>query len=218
MRLPTIEKYDTSKKIDIIHIPKICPVNKIYVVMNDKDKIKFIKMLERIVRQSIEYKHYIQFLKSEIDMTKCTFFSNVSNKNNQSVSIEIHHEPFTLFDIVSIVVDKYIDMNLDLNPLTIAEEVMKLHYKDLVGLVPLSVTVHQLVHDGKLFIPLQNVYGNYISFIEEYAPYISPGIENILQAKLKISKEIDALDTSILEKKYVYLEVEGFNLPQIIER
>lgn len=218
MRIPTIENYNSDKKIEIIHIPKVCPVNKLYVIMNDKDKIKFIKTLERIVRSSDEYKQYIQFLKKEIDMTRCTFFSNVSNKNGGKISIEIHHEPFTLFDIVSIVLDKYIDMNLDINPLTISEEVMKIHYKNLVGLIPLSVTVHKLVHDGKIFIPLQNVYGNYIGFIEEYSPYISPSIENMLQIKLNMSKEIDNLDTSILEKKYVYLDVEGFNLPHLIEK
>lgn len=218
MRIPTIENYDTSKKIDIIHIPKVCPVNKIYVIMNDKDKIKFIKMVEKIVRSSTEYKQYIQFLKQEIDMTKCTFFNNVNNKNNSSVSIEIHHEPFTLFDIVSIVVEKYIDLNLDMNPLMVAEEVMELHYKNFVGLIPLSITVHQLVHDGKILIPLQNVYGNYIAFLEEYDPYITEGLRNMLQIKLQLSKEIAEPDTSILEKKYVYLDVEGFTLPHIIEK
>ena len=218
MRIPTIENYDTTKKIDIIHIPKVCPVNKIYVIMNDKDKIKCIKMIERIVRSSNEYKQYIQFLKQEIDMTKCTFFNNVNNKNNSSVSIEIHHEPFTLFDITSIVLEKYIDLSEDIDPLMIAEEVMELHYKNFVGLIPLSITVHQLVHDGKILIPLQNVYGNYIAFLEEYDAYINEGLRNMLQVKLQLSKEIVEPDTSILEKKYVYLDVDGFNLPHIIEK
>lgn len=216
MRLPTIENYDTTKKIDIIHIPKVCPVNKLYVIMNDKDKIKFIKMVERIVRSSTEYKEYITFLKNEIDMTQCSFFSNVNNKNKASVSIEIHHEPFTLFDIVSVVLEKYIDLGYDTNPLLISEEVMKLHYKNMVGLLPLSITVHQLTHDGKIFIPLQNVYGNYISFLEEYSPYISEGLQNMLQIKLQMSKELIEPDTSILEKKYVYLDVDGFSLPHLI--
>ena len=94
---------------------------------------------------------------------------------------------------------------------------MGLHYKNQVGLVPLSITVHQLVHDGKIFIPLQNVYGNYLDFIEEYGAYISDNTQNILQTKLRMSKEIINPDTSILEKKYVYLNVDGFSLPQVIE-
>lgn len=217
MRLPTVENYDNSKKIITMKLSNICPVEKTYVVMNDKDKLMLIKAVERIVRQSMEYKQYIQFLRTEINMTECTFFSNVGTKNNSSVSIEIHHEPFTLFDIVNVIVDKYIESDMDLNPLMIADETMKLHYRDMVGLIPLSVTVHQLVHKGQLFIPLQNVYGDYAKFVEEYGPFISDHIANILQTKLRISREVQN-DLSILEKKYVYLDVDGFSLPQPITK
>ncbi|WP_171567779.1 hypothetical protein, partial [Brevibacillus sp. MCWH] len=80
-----------------------------------------------------------------------------------------------------------------------------------------SVTVHELVHSGKLFIPLQNVYGDFISFLEEYEQYISQDLKDILQIKLKMSKELESLDLSILEKKYVYLEVDGMTFPQPLE-
>ena len=83
------------------------------------------------------------------------------------------------------------------------------------SLIPLSVTVHQLVHKGQLFIPLQNVYGDYAKFVEEYGPFISDHIANILQTKLRMSREVQN-DLSILEKKYVYLDVDGFSLPQPI--
>jgi len=218
MRLPTIENYENNLLITNMDIPKVSPVEKTYVVINDKDKINLIKTVERIVRRSLEYKQYIKFLKDEIDMTCCSFFENVSSKNNTSIGIEIHHEPFTLFDITQIVVEKFIDEDRELNPLLISDEVMKLHYKDMVGLIPLSTTPHQLVHDGKLFIPLQNVYGDYVKFLKEYAQYIPSEINNMLEMKLKLSKDINNADTSILEKRYVYLTVEGFTLPQIIER
>lgn len=186
--------------------------------MSDKDKIRLIKHIESIVRKSFEYKQYIQFLRQNINMNECAFFQNVNNKNpNSGISIEIHHEPIDLFTIVSTVVDKWIDLDMDINPLLISEEVMKLHYKNQVGLVPLSATVHQLYHDGKLFIPLQNVYGDYLRFIEDYGAYISDATQNILQTKLRMSKEIQNPDTSILEKKYVYLDVDGFTLPQFVE-
>jgi hypothetical protein len=151
-------------------------------------------------------------------MTSCSFFSNISNKNNTSIGIEIHHEPFTLFDITQIIVEKFIDQDMEINPLLISDEVMKLHYRDMVGLIPLSTTVHQLVHDSKLFIPLQNVYGDYVKFLKEYAEYIPSEINNMLEIKLKLSKDINSADTSILEKKYVYLNVEGFTFPQIITK
>lgn len=217
MRLPTIENYEISNVIKILDIPKVSPVEKTYCLMNDKDKIMLIKTVERIVRGSMEYKQYIQFLKSEINMTECSFFNNVSNANN-NVSIEIHHEPFTLFDISQIVLEKYIHEDIEINPLMIADEVMRLHYRDMVGLIPLSVTVHQLVHDGKLFIPLQNVYGNYISFLQEYGEYIPVELNNMLEMKLKLSKDVDSVDNSILEKQFVYLNVDGFSFPQFIQQ
>jgi hypothetical protein len=218
MRLPTIENYENNTLITTMDIPKVSPVEKTYVIMNDKDKINLIKTVERIVRRSLEYKQYIKFLKDEIDMTSCSFFSNISNKNNTSIGIEIHHEPFTLFDITQIIVEKFIDQDMEINPLLISDEVMKLHYRDMVGLIPLSTTVHQLVHDSKLFIPLQNVYGDYVKFLKEYAEYIPSEINNMLEIKLKLSKDINSADTSILEKKYVYLNVEGFTFPQIITK
>lgn len=218
MRVPKIENYTNEQLFSVLNIPKVPKVQMEYVVMSDKDKIKLIKDIERIVRRSIEYKQYIKFLREEINMSECSFFENVNNKNaNSGISIEIHHEPIDLFTIVNTVVDKWIDLDMDLNPLLIAEEVMGLHYKNQVGLVPLSLTVHQLVHDGKIFIPLQNVYGNYLSFVEEYGAYLSDNTQNILQTKLRMSKEIANPDVSILEKKFVYLDVDGFTLPQIIE-
>lgn len=217
MRLPKVENYKNDQLIERRKIQEIPPIERNIVLMSEKDKIKLIKTIERIVRSSQEYKQYIAFLRKEVDMTMCSFFNNISNKESKKVSIEIHHEPFTLFDIAQIVLEKWIAEGKKINPILIAEEVMKLHYQNKVGLIPLSITVHELVHSGKLFIPLQNVYGDFISFLEEYEPYISNDLKDILQIKLKMSKELENLDMSILEKKYVYLEIDGMTFPQPLE-
>lgn len=218
MRLPNVENYNNSGKFVNMFISTANSLEKSYNLLTDKDRLKFIKQVESLCRKSLEYKQYISFLKSEINMTKCSFFNNVKTDENKKIGIEIHHEPFTLFDITEIALRKYEDIGLEINPFLIAEEIMLLHYRNMVGLIPLSKTVHSLVHDGKLFIPLQNVFGNYIKFIEEYDAWIPEDILNILQTKLNMSKEIESLDTSILETKYVYLEVEGFSLPQLIQK
>jgi len=119
--------------------------------------------------------------------------------------------------LVQIVIDRWIGEEIDLNPLLIAEEVTSLHYRNLIGLIPLSVTVHELVHNGKLFIPLQNIFGGYVEFIEKYEKYISQDLLSLLEAKFKLSKDLNELDTSVLEKKFIYLEIKGFTFPQIIE-
>lgn len=217
MRVPVIENYSKELLFTTLAVAKPCPIERQVVVLNDKDKYKLIKKVEQIVRSSTEYKAYIKFLKDEIDMTCCAFFNNINRDETTKVKFEIHHEPFTLFDITDAVVSSHINNDKPLNPLLIAEEVMKLHYSNMVGLIPLSNTCHGLVHDGRLFIPLQCVYGDYLEFIDQYYDSISDDVKDMLQQKISMSKEIQNVDMSILNKKYVYLEVDGFTLPQKIE-
>lgn len=216
MRKPNIENYSNTSPFITMPMNRPVPIKREFAIMNDKDRVKLIKTVERVVRQSLEYKQYIHFLKTEIDMSCCSFFHNV-NRDNTKVKIEIHHEPFTLFDITNIVVSSFINNDKPLNPLDISEEIMLLHYRNMVGLIPLSTTVHGLVHDGRLMIPLQCVYGDYMSFIEEYYDSIPEDVLNALQLKVEMSKDIQKVDMSILNKKYVYLDIDGFSLPQIIE-
>lgn len=215
MRIAEARKYDEAPKT-VHKVYEVTPVERKVIILNPKQKIKFIKKVEQLVRSSQEYKQYVDYLKKNIDMTSCSFFTNITKKNSRKVRIEIHHEPFTLFDLVSIVTEKWSSEGRPLNHLGIAEEVMKLHFRGQVGLIPLSLTVHQLVHDGKLFIPLQNVYGDILNFVKEYEPWISEDLMSTLKVKLDLSKQVQ--DRSILNASYMYIEVDGFKLPQKIER
>lgn len=212
-------KYDNIKTIETRKITNVPTIKRHTMIMTDKDKIKVIKYIERLVRSSQEYRDYIAYLKKEIDMTQCSFFVGINNKDSRRVSIEIHHEPFTLFDITQIVLDSWLSKGLDINPILIAHEIVKLHYMDKVGLIPVSVTVHQLVHSGKLFIPLQNVKGKFVEFMEEYDEYISEDISDRLQVKINMSTQVESeeQDMSILERKFTYLEIDGMKFPELVE-
>lgn len=220
MRLPdpnsiksfkNLEKIKTMKFTDEL-IPLPMHVN----ILSDKDKTKAIKHIESaIIRPSIEYHSYIKFLKENFDMTRCSFFNGVSNKNSTRVKIEIHHAPFTLFDITSIVAEKQIHENGEFNYFKIAEEVMKLHYQCKVGLIPLSSTVHSLVHNGSLFIPLDCPRGDFISFMEDYSRYISQDLMAMMEDAYVLTKQVQ--DLSLLETVYTYIEQDGFSLPKIIK-
>lgn len=216
MRIPKIENYKNDKKVVTRKISDIITNKRQIVIKSDKDKVKFIKSVEKVVRGSFEYKEYIGYLKQYVDMTKCSFFTAISNKESRKVSIEIHHEPFTLFDICQIVVEKWVQNEWQLNPILIADEVLRLHYRNMVGLIPVSVTVHQLIHDGKLLVPLQNVRGGFVPFFDEYEPYINDELKDLLQTKLNMSQDIANHDTTILATKFVYLEVDGMTFPQPI--
>lgn len=182
----------------------------------DKDKEKYIKRLEKMIRSSLEYRDYINFLKEYVDMNKCAFFNNVQNDESTKVRIEIHHDPLTLFDIVKIVVNKFIDDGIPLNDFYISDEVMRLHYENQVGLIPLSKTIHQLVHNSNdIFIPLNLIYGDYSKFIEDYYDYLEPEMLFKIETKVSQSKNVQKEQfEKILNPEFTYVNVEGFELPR----
>lgn len=188
---------------------------------NAKAKSKFIKRCERTIRSSMEYRDYIAYLKEYVDMNHCAFFNNVENGNGNRVHIEIHHEPFTLYDITNVVLNRFLKDGIPLNELYIADEVMRLHYENMVGLIPLSKSLHQMVHfSDNIVIPFNMIYGNYRKFMDEYADYFDyDGDTSILdkfEAKAIESRKFNSQMVSKLTPSFVYLKVDGFQLPQKI--
>ena len=190
-------------------------------INKSKDRDKFVKRIERIVRGSMEYKDYIKFLKEHIGLDSCIFFQKVTNgnKNKQKrISIEIHHEPFTLYDLVDIEIMRREAEHLPIEMLPIAESVMCLHYDGLVGLIPLSKTQHELIHSSKCFIPLQHIYQDYDKYYEKFEEYIEEAehIKKKLDVKIQLSLECSKIQSDS-EPEYVYLNVDGFNFPEVPE-
>lgn len=199
---------------DVISFSDLEPIEMGYNIVSDKDKVKAIKTIERMVRSSLEYKDYIKYLKTYIDMTKGSFLGNVQQDNYSKITIEIHHAPLTLYDIVMVILIKHEDEYGEIDLLHIAEEVMKVHYQCRVGLLPLTKTCHQAVHNGSLFVPVQMVRGQWITFYKEYEPYFTEDMKDRLKKIIRFSKEVQ--DLSLLETKYTYVEVDGFKMPQLI--
>lgn len=197
--------------VPIRHIKIKMPERMDYTVSlkTDREKNKFIKRTERIIRSSLEYKDYIRYLKENVGLDHCIFFKNVTNGSStrKKISIEMHHEPFTLYDYVEVVLNKFIDDGLPINDLMIADEVMNLHYENKVGLVPLSKTAHQIVHNSsKLLVPLTMVYGNYAAFVEEYNDYIPDDMFDKLEKKVNTTKNLTEEDFVAIKKEFTYID------------
>lgn len=201
---------------------------------DDKSIDDYIKYIVKIVRSSYEYRKYIKILKTEFDLTKCAFFKNLDIMDTKKVSFEMHHYPFTIYDICLIVFSNRLsDQKEDptdkkkydkvLNPFSIAKEVLKLHFEGKVGLVPMSLTPHELYHAGNLFIPLtkEYVFGNYQDFIDEYNVENINNYKEILDLIQKKTNEIMdgevELDLSKLQVKKVYLEMKNTDFLKKIE-
>jgi hypothetical protein len=227
MRIPKIRNYTSDIDETTIELEELEAPRAFYNFGNKKDRNKFIKTCEILIRQSVEYKDLIDYLRTKMGMNFCSFFHNVSREafNKTRFGIEIHHGPFTLYDIAAIVLHSHEMLEGEFKQhelLDIAEEVMELHYRGYVGLVPLSTTVHELVHSGKLFVPLQFIDDGFLKFYELYKDAIMDmeGLADLLDANVALSKEFEEDPDhfmSILQKKYIYVINEGYdNIPDKI--
>lgn len=199
-----IENNDSD--YDYLKITTLEPVNtNVYDLMDEKDTKRYFADIERRVRQSFEYRKFVNYLRENMDMNKCSIYENVSNAESFNIKIHIHHEPITLYDIVVTIYNKRKFYHEDLSIFMVAKEVMYIHYCLMVGLIPLAETVHELVHNQYLFIPTTKVFGHYKAFMEQYNDFLPDGLEETLKEIEKASEEYtDQLQ--VLEKHYIYLD------------
>lgn len=203
-----IDDASLQTTITIDHLPAFDIAD--YDLSNPKEQTKYFKNIERICRTSRSYKKFIEYLRACVDMNKCSFFENVNNLDTFSIKIHIHHAPLTLYDIVETVYAKHVACNESITENAIAKEVMYNHYATFVGLIPLSETVHELVHSGYLFIPTDKVYGFYKSFIDRYKPYMDNQLLYTLNNAEEYTKSYNyARETKILTMNTVYIDTSG---------
>lgn len=206
-----------NKKSNIIKINDVPKFDiEDFDLLEPKQFTKYTNTIENICRTSFEYRQLINYLRDNMNMNKCAFFDNVTNADSYKIKIHVHHEPFTLYDIVKTVFNKRQALRESLSVNMVAQEVMYLHYTLLVGLIPLSETVHELVHGNYLFVPMNKVFGNINFFIERYEKYF----DDELQLNLEKVKEYTKVynqelykNKRLLEKKYLYLNIENQQLP-----
>ena len=167
-------------------------------LLNDDKKFKrFITTIEKIVRRSLECKSFVKYLKDELKMDHCYFLQNV--KLTKIVQLEVHHTPFTLYDIVKIVATKMIQKEeKPFSTFMIAKKVTELHYRGVIGLVPVSKTIHELIHAGRLVVPPHVIFGNIQKFVEEYFDFIEEDYLKKLYALLTLEDEQVAKINSLI--------------------
>ena len=191
----------------------------IFCLDDEKDYEKYVKEIEGQVRRSFEYRNMINYLRENMNMNQCAFLKGVTNEETYGIKIEIHHYPFSLRDVVDIVVRKRKYYNESLDVQMVAKEVMMLHYKLMIGLIPLSETVHELAHSGRLFIPVDKVMGRYSLFVQYYKPFCDPEQLDTLERIEKYSEELTnpVLDTTIIEQNRVSYDIKdtSYQIPDM---
>lgn len=203
------------KNLDIVIEEK--PVRPVYILTSNRARSKFILSCERVIRQSMEYREYMRFLKDNMDFNRCAVLSNIVTGEGKKYTIEIHHEPFTLYDLVDIEITRREVLGLPITMLGIAKYIMAMHYDGLIGLIPLCKTQHELIDSHKVFIPLQHIYQDYHKYYEENEEYININehIKKKIDVKVELSLKCGDIQSDAAEAEFTYLNVDGFEFPEL---
>ena len=89
---------------------------------------------------------------------------------------------------------------------------MFLHYIGWVGLLPLSATVHEMVHNQYIFIPLNIIRGNWRAFITEYYDFLEPELLDAINSAEQMTQEY--INDSTGKNNQVFNQNQLFNLHQ----
>lgn len=155
---------------------------------SEKDMEKFIKCVERLVRYSIEYKHWHSYITDNLGYDSCA----LTEETMSETKIEIHHHPISLFTVCKAVINKHLNGDEDICSFDIATEVIELHFKNKIGYVALLSNLHEKYHNGYLEIPIELVHGDYMDIVKNYTmdDCDLDKITSLCQVKLETSKSV----------------------------
>ncbi len=173
---------------------------------------KTVMYIEKQIRGSNEYRSYVKYLKEELDLTKCALLPSIDVKTTP-VSLEFHHFPYTLFDITGIVGRSMVGEageDATVSTFDIAERVMREHFENHIGLVPLTETLHEMAHSGSISIPFDKINGNYKAFSERYKDFIEPDFLDRVEALERYNGSEEAKESNKfkLEKRIANYNVK----------
>lgn len=166
--------------------------------------VGFIKGCENFIRRSKDYSEYISSLK-DLGLTHCQVLGNVDSSlsiSGHEVSVEMHHGPiFTLFDYCGCLIMYLIKNGYTVNTPKIAKIIMNEHWAGNIQTVMLSTTAHQAVDSGKLFINLNQAYGNLNGFLKKYSEGLTIHQCEKINRYIELSKKYKSTDNGIFDLK-----------------
>lgn len=216
MRNPDLENLNTIENQQVVvNIPEDLPRFDVepYNLLDDKEFNAYIKDLKKFVRNSFEYKTLlIPFLRNYMGMDHCSYLTNLTNESKNKIKIEIHHDPLDLETICRVVFRKRAHLGESISIPAVAYEVLWCHFSLLVGLIPLSETVHELVHNGNIFINPNKVYGFYKQFINRYFDYFEAEELEVLDKIADKANQPEQDYSTLLQTNFVEVNMnEGLN-------
>ena len=158
---------------------------KIENFVDPKDQIKFIKNVETLVRRANEYRLWVKYISEVLGHTHC----GLTDESLYEVSVEIHHHVPSLFIACKAMTQKMIEGGKPFCSLEVADEVLKLHFQNKIGYIPILKSLHEKFHNGFLEIPKELLHGDYDYFIKNFSKYLNDADIETIQERLMITKE-----------------------------
>lgn len=135
---------------------------------NESEYKKFVKNCEMMIRRSVEYKLWRNYIVDVLQINECM----ITKESMEDLTIEVHHHIPSLYTLVTALVNKHIENNETFCSFDICQESIELHYKNKIGYTTLIKSMHEKFHNGKLSIPIAFVKGDYTYFMKEYSKYL----------------------------------------------
>ncbi len=208
--LPNIEyKGDISKFIEATDDPYSS-------IMFYKDKeyfsdavlySKFVKNVENMVRTSKDYSAFVSWIKNVLGINFCQVFSKIYDTD---ATIEMHHGPiFTLYDIVSVILNWFLNHGYKISTFRVANKVLEEHFALRVQVVMMTVTAHEGVHNRDIFNNFNQGIGNLNEFLKLYGDCLDDDHKYKIWNYMNLCKTNPSFDRGILDtvevKKYIKL-------------
>lgn len=129
---------------------------------------KFVKGCERMVRSSLEYRHWKRYIIDVLQINECM----ITHEKISDLTIEVHHHLPSMYVLVCALVNRRIENNEEFCTFDVAQEAIDLHFQNKIGYVTLIKSMHEKFHNGKLGIPINLIKGDYRYFINTFSKYL----------------------------------------------
>jgi hypothetical protein len=156
---------------------------------DEKGRVSFIKECVSHARRCSEMGRYRGFLTDNVQMDRCSILSGLDAEESLAAGLELHHHPLTLYDVVELTLGKMEADGSRITTMSVANQTMVYHWRGMVGLVPLTTSLHELAHDGQISIDPRTVYGDWPALLEECRAGLTEHLATKLRAEMASWRE-----------------------------
>lgn len=158
---------------------------------------RFVHNAETLFRSLKGYKNYKAYLMG-LGLDHCQVLHNI---NSDMATLEMNHCILTLFDITVLITEHFLNTYGYVSVPHVVAELRYAHTNNLVPLVMMSKTVHELYHNAEnFFTHPKQVFGKWTELLRRYYNGITPDIcTKVLYYIRTAYEEGDSVDDNLLQ-------------------